>query len=85
MLKVKGNRPLKGVIEVKGSKNASLALITASLLNKGKVTLENVPNIKDIQELICVLKKINKWTDRKPLIFQRLFLIQKNPPSEDEG
>ena len=59
MLKVKGNRPLKGVIEVKGSKNASLALITASLLNKGKVTLENVPNILDVNELINILKYLN--------------------------
>ena len=59
MLKVKGNRLLKGMIEVKGSKNASLALITASLLNKGKVTLENVPNIIDVNELINILRYLN--------------------------
>ena len=56
MLKIKGGNLLKGVIEVKGSKNASLALIVASLLNKGKVKLYNVPNILDVRRLLNILK-----------------------------
>lgn len=59
MLKIKGGNLLKGVIEVKGSKNASLALIVASLLNKGEVKLYNVPDILDVRRLLNILKYLN--------------------------
>ena len=59
MLKIKGNKLLKGSIEVKGSKNSSLPIIIASLLNKGKVRLENVPNISDVNILIYILRYLN--------------------------
>ena len=59
MLKIKGNKLLKGSIEVKGSKNSSLPIIIASLLNKGKVRLENVPNISDVNILLNILRYLN--------------------------
>lgn len=59
MLTIKGNKLLRGTIEVKGSKNASLGLIVASLLNKGKVRLLNVPNISDVNVLLKILKYLN--------------------------
>lgn len=59
MLKIKGNKLLKGTIEVKGSKNSSLPIIISSLLNKGKVRLENVPNILDVNILINIIRYLN--------------------------
>ena len=59
---VKGNNIIEGSIKVQGCKNSALAIIIASLLAKDVVVLENVPNIKDIKELINILKTINVKT-----------------------
>ncbi len=45
---------IKGSVKVSGSKNASLPIIVGSLLNKNKTVLKNIPNIKDIDELITI-------------------------------
>jgi UDP-N-acetylglucosamine 1-carboxyvinyltransferase (EC 2.5.1.7) len=42
---IKGEKKLEGEIEIKGSKNAALALIPATLLIEGEVVLKNVPRI----------------------------------------
>lgn len=56
---INGQSQLNGTIKVQGSKNASLAIIVASLLCKDVVRLENVPKIKDVYELLNVLKNID--------------------------
>lgn len=56
---INGRPKMEGTIKVQGSKNSALAIITASLLANDVVTLENVPNIKDIQELLQIIKKLN--------------------------
>ena len=43
---INGGKKLNGEIKISGSKNAALPIIAASLLNKEKVTLYNVPNIE---------------------------------------
>ena len=58
-LKVIGNKFINGVIKVSGSKNAALPIIAASLLCKDKVTLRNVPNIVDVNNLLEILKYLN--------------------------
>jgi UDP-N-acetylglucosamine 1-carboxyvinyltransferase len=55
---IKGQNKLKGEIEVNSSKNAAVALLLGSLLNKGKTTLKNVPQIEEINRLIEVLESI---------------------------
>ncbi len=65
---VEGGRKLEGIAKVSGSKNASLPIIAASILN-GKVTkLYNVPNICDIQITFKILKslgcKVKKTNDK---------------------
>lgn len=59
MLKIRGNNLLKGVIEVKGSKNSSLALMAASILSRGKVKLINVPDIVDVRVMLDIFKYLN--------------------------
>lgn len=58
-LRIRGNQPINGVIKVSGSKNASLPLIAASLLIDGEVTLENVPEINDIFNMLELLEHLN--------------------------
>ncbi|MFM2357790.1 MAG: hypothetical protein RJA61_527 [Candidatus Parcubacteria bacterium] len=62
--KIEGGRKLSGSIEVKSSKNAAVALLCASLLNKGKTILKNMPRIEEVARIIEVLQSINvkvKW------------------------
>lgn len=49
---------VKGRVKISGSKNASLPIVVAALLNKGKTILKNVPNISDINKLLKILKRI---------------------------
>ena len=55
---IEGGRKLEGECLVSGSKNASLPIIAASILNKGVTKLYNVPNIKDTQKMLEILQKL---------------------------
>lgn len=56
---VQGGKKLKGKITVSGSKNAALPILSACLLIKEKVILENVPDIADIHGMIKILQALN--------------------------
>lgn len=57
--KISGGRPLRGSVNVNGSKNSALALISASALAAQGVTiLENVPRYTDIMELCDILRAL---------------------------
>lgn len=58
-LKIIGNQKVNGIIKTSGSKNASLPLIAASLLVRGKVKLHNVPRIDDVFKMLEILKYLN--------------------------
>ncbi|PZM85049.1 UDP-N-acetylglucosamine 1-carboxyvinyltransferase [Candidatus Gracilibacteria bacterium] len=58
MLVVKGKNKLKGEIIVSGSKNAALPIIGASLLLAGKVKLNKVPKIGDVNTFLDILESI---------------------------
>ncbi|MFO0882069.1 MAG: UDP-N-acetylglucosamine 1-carboxyvinyltransferase [Candidatus Saccharimonadales bacterium] len=55
---INGGKELHGEITMKTSKNASVALLAASLLNKGTTYLEQVPKIEEVARLIEVLESI---------------------------
>ncbi len=57
-IKIEGGCKLKGQIETKTSKNGAVGLLCASLLNKGKTTLENVPRIEEVFRIIEVMESI---------------------------
>jgi UDP-N-acetylglucosamine 1-carboxyvinyltransferase len=50
-----GGKPLKGEIIPQGAKNEALQVISAVLLTKEKVTISNIPDIKDVNKLIELL------------------------------
>lgn len=51
-----GGRKLSGEIEPQGAKNEALQVICATILTAEKVTISNIPNIKDIQMLMDLLE-----------------------------
>lgn len=55
---IEGGKKLQGETFVSGSKNASLPIMAASILNKGITKLYNVPNIHDTQMMIEILKSL---------------------------
>lgn len=68
--RISGGKQLHGSIEVKTSKNAAVALLCASLLNKGKTTLRRVARIEEVYRIIEVLESIGvkcKWLDNNDL------------------
>ena len=67
-LEVFGANKLKGKINISGSKNASLPILAASLLSKSKITLKNLPKVKDIETMLLLLdslgSKVKKIKDK---------------------
>lgn len=59
VLKVIGNQKLTGSIRISGAKNSAVALIPASLLAVGTMTLCNVPDVKDVDVLEQTLKYLD--------------------------
>jgi UDP-N-acetylglucosamine 1-carboxyvinyltransferase len=55
---IRGGERLIGEVEVSGSKNATLPIFAASLLAEGVNLFHNVPNLKDVQTIIKVLKNL---------------------------
>ena len=45
---IRGGAKLKGAVEIGGSKNATLALMSATLLASGKYHFENIPELRDV-------------------------------------
>ena len=55
---IDGGTKLTGSVETSRSKNGAVALLAASLLNKGTTTLHRVPKIEEVNRLIEVLRSI---------------------------
>ncbi len=53
---ISGGKKLEGVVSVSGSKNASLPILAACVLNNGITKLYNVPNIHDTKVMLDILK-----------------------------
>ena len=54
-IKITGGQKLTGTIPISGAKNSAVALVPASLLSDGIVTIDNVPAISDIDALNEIL------------------------------
>ena len=78
---IEGGRKLQGNINTSGSKNASLPIIAASILCEDITTLYNVPNIRDTQIMLDILRilgcKVNK-KNGKTIIDSRNIKTRRN-------
>ena len=55
---IEGGHLLKGSITPQGAKNEALQVICATLLTDEEVTIQNIPDILDVNNLILLLKQI---------------------------
>ena len=55
---IEGGRKLEGEVRISGSKNSSLPIIAATILNGGVTKLYNVPEIQDTQMMFEILKSL---------------------------
>ncbi len=62
VIKIKGGRLLNGKVDISGAKNSSVAIIPASLMSTGPVTLEGLPKISDVETLVSLLEDLNITT-----------------------
>jgi len=82
-IKVEGGQVLAGTITPSGSKNSAVHILPSTILFDRPITLENIPDIKDVETILSVIKKLggrvewdrgtNKVTiDNKDISFQKL-------------
>ncbi len=62
---IRGGKPLKGEVSISGAKNAALGVLAAAIMSDGKVTVDNLPNVRDINVLIEAIEKIGAKVERK--------------------
>lgn len=79
---IKGGRRLEGEVNVSGSKNASLPILAACILNGKTNRLYNVPDISDVRTTLEILKdlgcKIKR--DKKRIIIDSSSITKKEIP-----
>ncbi|MBR2690342.1 MAG: UDP-N-acetylglucosamine 1-carboxyvinyltransferase [Aquamicrobium sp.] len=54
-IRIVGGRELAGTIPISGAKNAALPLMIAAMMTGDTLTLENVPHLADVEQLIRIL------------------------------
>jgi UDP-N-acetylglucosamine 1-carboxyvinyltransferase len=59
-----GGKPLKGEIIPQGAKNEALQIISAVLLTEEKITISNIPDIKDVNKLIELIADLGVKVER---------------------
>lgn len=70
---IKGGNPLVGEVEIGGAKNAALGVLAAAIMTDETVTIDNLPDVRDINVLLQAMERIgvvvNK-TDRHTVKLQ---------------
>jgi UDP-N-acetylglucosamine 1-carboxyvinyltransferase len=88
-IKVRGGQKLSGDVYPSGSKNSAVALIPATLLFDKPVTLQNIPDITDVDRLIGILRKLGSvvnWNkDNKTLEIDNSGIRFENLTRDDLG
>lgn len=63
---ISGGRPLKGEVEISGSKNVALKAVVAGLLTEETLVIKNVPDISDLSFMIEIAKELGVQIQRFP-------------------
>ncbi len=61
---IKGGNPLSGELEIGGAKNAALAILTSAIMTDDTVSIDNIPDVSDINKLLGALKFIGATVER---------------------
>ena len=69
---IEGGYPLRGEVNISGAKNSAVAILPAALLAGAPCTIKNLPDIKDVANIIDILKQlgaeVNKESHDKVII-----------------
>ncbi|MGH8729058.1 MAG: UDP-N-acetylglucosamine 1-carboxyvinyltransferase [Burkholderiales bacterium] len=58
-LVIQGGIPLSGEVTISGAKNAALPILCASLLTADKLSLANIPRLKDVATMLRLLRRLD--------------------------
>ena len=61
---IKGGNPLVGEVEIGGAKNAALGILAAAIMTDETMTIENLPDVNDINVLLEAIEGIGASVDR---------------------
>ena len=61
---IKGGNPLVGEVEISGAKNAALAILAAAIMTDETVTIDNLPDVRDINALLQAMTDIGAKIER---------------------
>ena len=61
---VRGGRSLKGKVQISGAKNAALAILPATIVVRGEVSISNVPWVTDVETMLSLLKRMGADVQR---------------------
>ncbi len=61
---IKGGNPLVGEVEIGGAKNAALAILAAAIMTDETVTIDNLPDVNDINVLLEAMMGIGASVQR---------------------
>lgn len=81
---IKGGRRLEGEVNVSGSKNASLPILAACIINGKTNKLYNVPDISDVRTTLEILKELGCRVkrDKKRITIDSSTITKKEIPEE---
>jgi len=54
-LEIKGGRKISGTVEISGSKNATLPILASTILTNKKISISNVPIVRDVETMVELL------------------------------
>jgi UDP-N-acetylglucosamine 1-carboxyvinyltransferase len=62
---INGNKKLIGEVSISGMKNNAVAVLPGAILTNEEITIDNIPDISDIKDIINILKHLNVSVERK--------------------
>ena len=77
-LEIKGGRKISGTVIISGSKNATLPILASTILTDKKITITNVPIVRDLENMTVLLNTIGSdiILDKKN---KKIEIINKKP------
>ncbi len=61
---IKGGIPLRGEVTIGGAKNAALGILAAAIMTDETVTIDNLPDVRDINVLLTAIEGIGATVNR---------------------
>ena len=78
---INGGTNLRGEVSITGAKNSAVAILPATLLVNGKCTINNLPNISDVQNICNILENLGsiiKWNSKNSITIDNTNICHNN-------